>query len=182
VSKSCETPQNLTLPSGTAQFGTHEYTVSTNSSPVDVLTLNDVPVRTVIGSLVYMQDVAYVRWIDGSTERLPCRRKTKRSVVSDEDIRIHSRYREGDPGRHAAHVKSGGAWGAFIRGVTCAAFASPKSGSCQHRSFKCSRPWRTRPRNQRALSELIGKYRRALHPRFLKYLLSATSPTKRRSG
>ena len=55
--------QNLTLPSGTAKIGTHEYTVSTNSSPVDALTLNDVPVKTVNGSLVYMRDVAHV--LDG---------------------------------------------------------------------------------------------------------------------
>src|SRR5579863_5204620 len=53
--------QNLTLPSGTAKIGTHEYTVSTNSSPVDALSLNDVPVKTVNGSLVYMRDVAHVR-------------------------------------------------------------------------------------------------------------------------
>lgn len=53
--------QNLTLPSGTAKMGTHEYTVSTNSSPVDALSLNDVPVRTVNGALVYMRDIAHVR-------------------------------------------------------------------------------------------------------------------------
>jgi len=53
--------QNLTLPSGTAKIGTREYTVSTNSSPVDALSLNDVPVKTVNGSLVYMRDIAHVR-------------------------------------------------------------------------------------------------------------------------
>ncbi len=53
--------QNLTLPSGTAKIGTQEYTVSTNSSPIDALTLNDVPVKTVNGSLVYMRDIAHVR-------------------------------------------------------------------------------------------------------------------------
>lgn len=53
--------QNLTLPSGTAKIGTREYTVSTNSSPVDALTLNDVPVKTVNGSLIYMRDIAHVR-------------------------------------------------------------------------------------------------------------------------
>ncbi|MEA2261804.1 MAG: hypothetical protein QOJ51_4629 [Acidobacteriaceae bacterium] len=53
--------QNLTLPSGTAKIGTREYTVSTNSSPVDALTLNDVPVKAINGSLVYMRDIAHVR-------------------------------------------------------------------------------------------------------------------------
>jgi CzcA family heavy metal efflux pump len=53
--------QNVTLPSGTAKVGSSEYTVSTNSSPVDALSLNDVPIKTVNGSLVYMRDVAHVR-------------------------------------------------------------------------------------------------------------------------
>ncbi|WP_263385128.1 efflux RND transporter permease subunit [Granulicella arctica] len=53
--------QNVTLPSGTAKVDTREYTVSTNSSPVDALMLNDVPIKTVKGSLVYMRDVAHVR-------------------------------------------------------------------------------------------------------------------------
>ncbi|MBB5064349.1 efflux RND transporter permease subunit [Granulicella mallensis] len=53
--------QNVTLPSGTAKVGNSEYTVSTNSSPVDALSLNDVPIKTVNGSLVYMRDVAHVR-------------------------------------------------------------------------------------------------------------------------
>ena len=53
--------QNLTLPSGTAKVGNKEYTVSTNSSPVDALMLNNVPVKTVNGSIVYMRDVAHVR-------------------------------------------------------------------------------------------------------------------------
>jgi CzcA family heavy metal efflux pump len=53
--------QNVTLPSGTTKIGTREYTVSTNSSPVDALSLNDVPVKTVNGSIVYMRDIAHVR-------------------------------------------------------------------------------------------------------------------------
>jgi multidrug efflux pump subunit AcrB len=53
--------QNVTLPSGTAKVDAREYTVSTNSSPIDALMLNDVPIKTVNGSLVYMRDVAHVR-------------------------------------------------------------------------------------------------------------------------
>jgi CzcA family heavy metal efflux pump len=53
--------QNVTLPSGTAKVGSREYTVTTNSSPVDALMLNDVPIKTVNGSLVYMKDIAHVR-------------------------------------------------------------------------------------------------------------------------
>jgi CzcA family heavy metal efflux pump len=53
--------QNVTLPSGTAKVDSREYTVSTNSSPVDALMLNNVPIKTVNGSLVYMRDIAHVR-------------------------------------------------------------------------------------------------------------------------
>jgi multidrug efflux pump subunit AcrB len=53
--------QSVTLPSGTAKVGSREYTVTTNSSPVDALMLNDVPIKTVNGSLVYMRDIAHVR-------------------------------------------------------------------------------------------------------------------------
>jgi CzcA family heavy metal efflux pump len=53
--------QNVTLPSGTAKVESREYTVSTNSSPVDALMLNNVPIKTVNGSLVYMRDIAHVR-------------------------------------------------------------------------------------------------------------------------
>jgi CzcA family heavy metal efflux pump len=53
--------QNVTLPSGTAKVDNTEYTVSTNSSPVDALTLNDVPIKEVNGAMVYMRDVAHVR-------------------------------------------------------------------------------------------------------------------------
>jgi CzcA family heavy metal efflux pump len=53
--------QNVTLPSGTAKVENTEYTVSTNSSPVDALMLNDVPIKQVNGSMVYMRDIAHVR-------------------------------------------------------------------------------------------------------------------------
>ncbi|SEG36530.1 heavy metal efflux pump, CzcA family [Bryocella elongata] len=53
--------QNVTLPSGTAKVANTEYTVSTNSSPIDALSLNDVPVKEVNGSMVFMRDVAHVR-------------------------------------------------------------------------------------------------------------------------
>jgi CzcA family heavy metal efflux pump len=53
--------QNVTLPSGTAKVDSREYTVTTNSSPVDALMLNNVPIKMVNGSLVYMRDIAHVR-------------------------------------------------------------------------------------------------------------------------
>jgi multidrug efflux pump subunit AcrB len=56
--------QNLILPAGTQKVGTLEYFVRLNASPVKVAQLNDLPVATRNGSVVYLRDVAHVR--DGS--------------------------------------------------------------------------------------------------------------------
>jgi multidrug efflux pump subunit AcrB len=53
--------QDVTLPSGQLKIGRREYTVSTNSSPLDALLLNDAPVKYVNGSMVYMRDIGHVR-------------------------------------------------------------------------------------------------------------------------
>jgi multidrug efflux pump subunit AcrB len=56
--------QNLITPVGTQKIGTYEYTVNLNDSPKAVEAFNDLPVKTVNGTVVYMRDVAYVH--DGS--------------------------------------------------------------------------------------------------------------------
>jgi len=53
--------QNLILPTGTAKLGSLEYNVELNGSPGTVAELNDLPVKTVNGSTVYLRDVAHVR-------------------------------------------------------------------------------------------------------------------------
>jgi multidrug efflux pump subunit AcrB len=53
--------QDVTVPSGTVKIGTWEYPVTTNSSPLNALTLNDAPVKTADGHIIYMRDVAHVR-------------------------------------------------------------------------------------------------------------------------
>jgi multidrug efflux pump subunit AcrB len=53
--------QNLILPSGTAKFGDREYYVRLNSSPSVVSMLNDLPIKTVHGTTIYIHDVAQVR-------------------------------------------------------------------------------------------------------------------------
>src|SRR5467141_1452278 len=57
--------QNLILPTGTAKLGTLEYNVEMNGSPKTIAELNDLPVKTVNGSTIYLRDVAHVR--DGFT-------------------------------------------------------------------------------------------------------------------
>jgi multidrug efflux pump subunit AcrB len=52
--------QNLILPAGTARMGDREYVVKTNSSPLDLSALNDLPIRASNGAVVYVKDVAQV--------------------------------------------------------------------------------------------------------------------------
>jgi multidrug efflux pump subunit AcrB len=56
--------QNLITPVGTQKIGTYEYTVNLNDSPKAVAAFNDLPVKTINGTVIYMRDVAYVH--DGS--------------------------------------------------------------------------------------------------------------------
>jgi CzcA family heavy metal efflux pump len=55
------TNQNLVLPAGTAKIDQFEYDVRMNSSPRTVTELNDLPVKHVGGSIIYVRDVANVR-------------------------------------------------------------------------------------------------------------------------
>ncbi|HVU65454.1 MAG TPA: efflux RND transporter permease subunit [Phycisphaerales bacterium] len=53
--------QNLILPAGTAKIGVQEYPIRLNSSPEAAAAINDLPIRTVRGTTVYVRDVAHVR-------------------------------------------------------------------------------------------------------------------------
>jgi multidrug efflux pump subunit AcrB len=53
--------QNLILPSGTSKIGQFEYDVELNSSPTRVQELNDLPIRSVNNTTIYIRDVAHVR-------------------------------------------------------------------------------------------------------------------------
>ncbi|MGA9586462.1 MAG: efflux RND transporter permease subunit, partial [Terracidiphilus sp.] len=56
--------QNLIAPSGTMKMDRFEYAIETNSAPTLVQQLNDLPIRTANGAIIYVRDVAHVR--DGS--------------------------------------------------------------------------------------------------------------------
>jgi multidrug efflux pump subunit AcrB len=56
--------ENLITPVGTQKIGTFEYTVNLNASPNDIAAFNDLPIKTINGTVVYMRDVADVH--DGS--------------------------------------------------------------------------------------------------------------------
>src|SRR6266513_368835 len=57
--------QNLVLPSGTAKIGASEYDFDVNASPKTVPELNDLPIKAIGNSTIYLRDVANVR--DGFT-------------------------------------------------------------------------------------------------------------------
>ncbi|MBZ5555171.1 MAG: efflux RND transporter permease subunit [Acidobacteriia bacterium] len=53
--------QNLIIPAGTAKIGTFEYAVDMNSAPTTIQGLNELPIKAVHGSTIYVRDVANVR-------------------------------------------------------------------------------------------------------------------------
>jgi multidrug efflux pump subunit AcrB len=53
--------QNLILPGGTAKIGTFEYQVDMNGAPTSVTELNNLPIKSVGDSTVYIHDVGNVR-------------------------------------------------------------------------------------------------------------------------
>lgn len=69
--------QNLILPSGTAKIGGSEYAVELNSSPVAMAELGDLPLKTVNGAVIHLNDVAQVR--DGY--------QPQQNVVRNEGVR-----------------------------------------------------------------------------------------------
>src|SRR5271169_5271356 len=53
--------QNLILPAGTAKIGNYEYEVDMNGAPATVAELNNLPIKDVGTSTIYIHDVANVR-------------------------------------------------------------------------------------------------------------------------
>ncbi|HEY1779780.1 MAG TPA: efflux RND transporter permease subunit [Roseiarcus sp.] len=51
--------QNIVTPVGTEKIGDFEYTVALNGSPTEIAKLNDMPIRVVDGTTVFLRDVAY---------------------------------------------------------------------------------------------------------------------------
>jgi len=53
--------QNLVLPSGTSKIGPLEYDVDLNNSPARVDEINNMPIKAVNNTTIYVRDVAHVR-------------------------------------------------------------------------------------------------------------------------
>src|ERR1700757_776251 len=60
--------QNLITPVGTQKIGTIEYNINLNDTPRTVAAFNDMPIKTVNGTVIYMRDVAYVH--DGNAPQI----------------------------------------------------------------------------------------------------------------
>ncbi|HTV42476.1 MAG TPA: efflux RND transporter permease subunit [Candidatus Sulfotelmatobacter sp.] len=54
------TSQNLVYPSGTAKIGDNEYPIDLNTSPQLIDRINNLPIKTVNGTVIYIRDVAEV--------------------------------------------------------------------------------------------------------------------------
>ncbi len=52
--------QNLILPAGTEKIGLYEYFIKLNGSPIVLNDLNDLPIKTQQGAVLYVHDVAHV--------------------------------------------------------------------------------------------------------------------------
>src|ERR1700744_1076815 len=55
------TQQDVSMPTGTIKIGGREYGSSLNNSPTNALDLNNVPVKMVGDSMIFMRDVSHVR-------------------------------------------------------------------------------------------------------------------------
>jgi multidrug efflux pump subunit AcrB len=53
--------QNLIVPAGTMKVDRFEYEIETNSAPSVVNDLNNLPIKSVNGAMIYIRDVAHVR-------------------------------------------------------------------------------------------------------------------------
>jgi multidrug efflux pump subunit AcrB len=71
--------QNLIIPAGTEKIGGIEYNIKLNSSPLRAEELNDAPIRTVNGTVVYVRDVATVH--DGAAPQTNLVRVAGRHAV-----------------------------------------------------------------------------------------------------
>ncbi len=72
--------QNLILPAGNVKIGDRDYAVQLNNSPEVVSALNELPIKQVNGTVVYIRDVAQVR--DGfAVQTNVVRQNGRRSVL-----------------------------------------------------------------------------------------------------
>ena len=106
--------QNLILPAGTAKIGALEYDVDLNGSPRTVAELNDLPIKTVNGTTIYIRDVAHVR--DGFPPQTNIVRVDgqRAALLTDPEDRqrLDARHRRRHQGRCCRAIQASAAAGA----------------------------------------------------------------------
>ena len=97
-----------------------EYDVALNGSPKTIEELNDLPIRTVQGSTIYIRDVAHVRDGFPAADQHRAARRPARRAADDPEVRqrFHARHRRPRARR-----------------------------SCRASRPRCRRSWRCRPRS-----------------------------------
>jgi len=80
--------QNVIAPSGTIKLDRFEYQVETNSAPSLIQQLNDLPIKAVNGTIVYIHDVAHVR--DGNPPQTNIVRVDGRRAIMMNILKIGS--------------------------------------------------------------------------------------------
>ena len=100
--------QNLTVPSGDAKIGDKQYIVKLNAQPPTVAALNDIPIRQVNGTTVYLRDVAHVRdaWaVQQNIVRTGGQRSVLLTIIKNGEastLDVVNRVKEALPGVRAA--------------------------------------------------------------------------------
>jgi multidrug efflux pump subunit AcrB len=100
--------QNLTVPSGDAKIGDKQYIVKLNAQPTTVAALNDLPIRQVNGTTVYLRDVAHVRdaWaVQQNVVRTGGKRSVLLTIIKNGEastLDVVNRVKEALPGVRAA--------------------------------------------------------------------------------
>src|SRR5271163_1072642 len=100
--------QNLTVPSGDAKIGDKQYIVKLNAQPPTVAALNDIPIRQVNGTTVYLRDVAHVRdaWaVQQNVVRTGGKRSVLLTIIKNGEastLDVVNRVKEALPGVRAA--------------------------------------------------------------------------------
>ena len=105
-------PQNVIAPSGTIKIDRFEYQVETNSAPPLLDALNNMPVKTVNGAIVYIRDVAHVR--DGNPPQTNIVRVDGRRGDHDERHEDRARPRRWTSSRGCAK-----SWPAPVSRASC---------------------------------------------------------------
>jgi multidrug efflux pump subunit AcrB len=100
--------QSLTVPSGDAKIGSKQYIVRLNAQPPNVQALNDLPIRQVNGTTVYLRDVAHVRdaWaVQQNIVRTAGKRSVLLTIIKNGEastLDVVARVKEALPGVRAA--------------------------------------------------------------------------------